>query len=446
MSTRSILGAAVLAAAVGMTAPARADDDLRAMIRAEVESALATQKADKKDEKKDDNVFKVFWKNGLNLETADKNVKLKIGGRIMFDAAFYSDDDYNRATGVNLHDGVEFRRVRLYNSGQIGKHVKFKTQMDFADAPDEFSLKDVYIDFVDLRECLGCGAPDIQVGHFKVPWSLEEQTSSKYTTFLERSLANAFSPARLSGLMLHDALLGDQLTYGVGVFANGTEDGEDGDFHEDGYSLAARVTWTPWKDCDCECRLWHVGASFLRKEDIQELRYRSRAETHVTSHRPVDTGTFDAEGATHVGLETALVLGPWSIQGEYIRAYVDSVAAGDPEYSGWYVETSYWLTGECRAYKDAAFDRVKPCEDFWGEACSGPGAWQLAARVSSIDLNDPGAPGGEMMTYTLGVNWHLNANTRIMLNAVYADVDATRGAVPVNESFLAFQMRFQIDW
>ncbi len=446
MHSKRILGAAVLAVAFACSTPARAEDDLREMIRAEIAAALAAQEPAKQEESKDDGAFKVTWKNGLRLETKDKTVQLRFGGRVHFDAAFYSDDDYEAATGNDLHDGVEFRRLRLFNDGRIGEHVGFKFQVDWAGATDSFSIKDAYVDFMNLKECWGCPFPDVRVGHFKAPFSLEELTSSNYITFMERSLANTFAPARLSGLMVHDSLLGGQLNYGIGIFNNGTADGELGDWEEDGFSYAARVAWTPWFDCECECRRWHVAASVWRQEDLSTLRYRQRPESHVTSHRPVDTTSFDAEAATTFGLETALVYGPWSVQGEYMIVQVDSVAAGDPEFTGWYGQVSYWLTGECNVYKEGAFDRVSPCCDFLDDECSCKGGWQIAARVSNIDLNDGNFPGGQMTCYTLGLNWHLNPNARVMLNAILADVDSTTGNQPVDESFFAFQVRFQVNW
>ncbi|MDJ0521988.1 MAG: hypothetical protein QNJ90_07920, partial [Planctomycetota bacterium] len=66
-----------LVLAVAVAAPAQADDDLRATIRDEIS---------KWSEANDDNTFKVHWKNGLRLDS--KNVKMKIGGRIMIDHWF----------------------------------------------------------------------------------------------------------------------------------------------------------------------------------------------------------------------------------------------------------------------------------------------------------------------------------------------------------------------
>ena len=82
-----------------------------------------------------DNDIKVTWKDSLRLETADGNNKLRIGGRIHWDNAFSSDDDY-------MSDGDTFRRARLYVSGQIQERYDFKMQYDFAGGDADF--KDVY--------------------------------------------------------------------------------------------------------------------------------------------------------------------------------------------------------------------------------------------------------------------------------------------------------------
>ena len=457
--------ALAVCALVGWAPTAHADDDFRAIVREEIKAYMdaqrakdAEKKAEKKDEKKDDSTFKVYWKNGLRLDTKDKSVKLKIGGRIMFDGWAYSDNDYEDVTGVELLDGVEFRRLRLYNAGQIGKHVKFKAQIDFASAgstgdSNEISIKDAYIDLVNLKDCFGCGFPNIRFGHFKAPFSLEELTSSKYITFMERALPNAFAPGRLSGVMLHESWLGDQLNVGIGAFVEDTGDGEDGRWEQDGWGLAARVAWTPWYDCDCKCNRWQIGASAWSRHDLEddELRYRARPESHVTGYRPADTRTITGvDSALHWGVETVFTYGPWSIQAEYIVANLDAPTQNDPSFSGWYAYVSYWLTGECRPLKKSTLGRVSPCCDWLDEECCCKGGWEIAARVSTIDLTDANVDGGEFMDYTLGINWHLNPNARVMWNVVFTDVDRGREAngraIAIGESFLAFGMRVQVDW
>ncbi len=65
-------------------------------------------------------------------------------------------------------------------------------QYDFAGGDADF--KDVY---VGLKKLPGVGT--LKVGHFKEAFGLEELTSSKYITFIERSLpTEAFAPSRFN--------------------------------------------------------------------------------------------------------------------------------------------------------------------------------------------------------------------------------------------------------
>ena len=138
------------------------------------------------------------WKNGLRFETGDGKFKFKLGGRIMNDWGWFDEDnDILRNIGDQV-DGTEFRRARLYIAGEIYNNIGFKAQYDFASSgrPD---FKDVYLE---LKKIPVLG--NFKVGHFKEPYSLENLTSSKYITFMERSLNNAFSPSRNTGFMLHN--------------------------------------------------------------------------------------------------------------------------------------------------------------------------------------------------------------------------------------------------
>ena len=69
----------------------------------------------------------------------------------------------------------------------------------------------------------------------------------------------------------------------------------------------------------------------------------------------------------------------------------------------------------------APWSRQKP-SDAWDKD-GGSGAWEIAARFSSIDLTDGMVSGGEQDNITLALNWYPNPATRWMLNFVRADVD-----------------------
>ncbi len=374
------------------------------------------------------------WKNGLRWESEDKSVQLKAGGRIYNDWTFFvSEDDSLVAAVGDLEDGSEFRASRLYMAGKIHNKLEFKAEYDFAGGDADF--KDVYIGLLDVPV-----VGNIRAGHFKEPVSLENLTSSKYITFMERSLTTVFAPSRNNGIMIHDTF-GDKIgTYAVGIFRDVDDYGDGTDPEDSSYSYTGRVTAAPVYE-DGGAQVVHVGASIsIRNPNEDMIRYRARPEIH-NGPRFVDTGDLSADQVTVVGGELALVQGPFSLQGEYAQAFVDSaVGSADPDFPSFYVAASFFLTGESRAYdqKKGAFGRVTPNSDYIA-AEPGSGAVELAARWSYLDLDDSAIMGGELQDVTAGINWYLHPNARIMLNYVFADED-TAGEAHI------LQNRFQVDF
>ena len=87
--------------------------------------------------------FNTYWKNGINIESSDDAFKLKLGGRIQYDmASFWEDEGIKDSIGTSV-DGIEFRRVRLYSSGQIYHNIKYKLQFDFV--AGDVKLNDAYV-------------------------------------------------------------------------------------------------------------------------------------------------------------------------------------------------------------------------------------------------------------------------------------------------------------
>lgn len=380
----------------------------------------------------DPTALDVYWKDGLRMDTCDKRFRFKLGGRVLWDATLWNaNSEIETAVGDDLRNGTEFRAARLYFSGQIYDNVIFKAEYDFAN-DEGTDFKDVYVGVQDLL----VDGSEILLGNAKVPFGLEQLTSSRYTTFMERSLPDVFANAREAGAHVSIPWLDDRLTTAASI----TQSPDDDQYTHAGndFNVGVRIAGTPYYGA--EDRLIHLGAAYGYQEyEDDEARYRQRPEVH-NSPRFVDTDVFAAQRANTLGIEAAAVAGPFSLQGEYNRAFVDSSAAGDPELSGFYVFGSWFLTGEHRAYKlgDAAFDRIDVKRNFLSGG-NGPGAWELAARYSWLDLDDAEARGGELRDVTAGVNWYLNPNTRLMFNYVYADLDGVSDTD-------AFQIRTQIDF
>lgn len=364
--------------------------------------------------------FNSIWNNGFKTTSSDGDFKLKFGGRIMFDYAFWN-------TNINGTDesfyGSEFRRVRLFNSGQVYKNVKYKVQFDFDG--DGASFKDVYMEITKVPF-----VGNVKVGHFKEPFRLEALTSSKYMTFMERGLPIAFSPERNVGLMLHNSYMDNKLSIQAGIFQNGLSDEEQ----NGNRNITSRISYLPINNND---QLLHLGIGFSsRKNSDNTYSVSTRPENHM-GNKLISASIENVEQTNLIGTEMAWVMGPLSVQGEYIMNTVD--ADETYNFTSYYGQISYFLTGEKRKYKNslAGFDRVSPGKNLGND---GMGALELAARYSSMDLSE--ANGGILNDITLGLNWYLNPSTRIMFNYVMGVADVN--SEDINENTL--QMRMQIDF
>ncbi len=400
--------------------------------------------------------MRVYWKDGVRMETEDGRFKLRLGGRIHQDWAWFKQDTSIARAFGNSQDGTEFRRARLYLSGLLYDAVSFKAEYDFADGDSD--LKDVYMALSDVPV-----VGHIRVGHFKEPFGLDELISDNSITFLERPLLSSFVPSRNTGVMLRNQVLQQRMTWAAGVFrttddyGNGSDDGD--------YSVTARVTGLPWYAAEGQ-RLLHLGAAYSHRPRNGAMRLRARPEAHLSEFRYVDTGLFESEDVDLIGLEAALKWGAFSLQGEYVRAGVDSVRRTTftnfslrdgvhSEFDGYYMAASYLLSGEERPYDrgKGVFGRIRPAQNFSLKEGGGWGAWEVALRYSHLDLSDGYLRGGREANWTAGLNWYLNSHSRVMLNY-------TRGAITRDGPSLSgrwrgrgfegdvhiLQTRFQVDF
>ncbi len=143
-----------------------------------------------------------------------------------------------------------------------------------------------------------------------------------------------------------------------------------------------------------------------------------------------------------------MVTGPLSFQGEYYHLFNKSKVFGDPNFWGFYLYGSYFLTGEHRNYgeRSGTFFRLQPKQNFRPRQ-GGWGALEVGARVSFIDMNDGAIKGGKEANFTAGLNWYFTKNTRLMFNYVRAYVKDRR-TPPAVDSGRAhiFQARFQTEF
>ncbi|RMD53539.1 MAG: hypothetical protein D6828_05060 [Nitrospirae bacterium] len=425
------------------------------------------------------NTFRVYWKDHLTFETPNKEFKLKIVGRIQNDWTWQSanqsfEDAFRKGFGDEkaFEDGTEFRRTWFGIDGAIYEKIIFHGEWDFTDGDTDFI--DVYMGIKDVPY-LG----HIMIGHFWEPFSLEDMTPNIYITFMERShVATAFAPDRNTGIKFYNTLLNDRIHWSFGVFRNtnsfgDSSNGKNSSTSDDGeYDITARITGLPWYEEDGR-KLLHLGLAVSRRSPHEDQkRYSDRPPVHQTTTF-VDTGTKDKNGLDVfydkiylLGTEAALVYGPLSIQSEWAIAMNDRTGKGkvnftsddDVDFTSWYIYASYFLTGEHREYNKSTgtFGGITPRDNFYDKKTGyGLGAWEAAIRYADIDLDDSGIKGGELDDITLGLNWYLNKNTRLMLNYVTADLDRKITYIDPdravqrrfkNGDYHAFMMRFQLFW
>jgi len=363
----------------------------------------------------------ICWNHGLRIFSTDERlIDMFIGGRVQYDFALFDPDDTLQPLFEGL-PGHELRRASINFSGTIGKRLEFELQPDFGSLDNE--TRDMWLGFR--------GIPffgTVRLGRQKEPISLNEHTSSNDVTFMERSLGSAFTSNRTTGITASNHYFKHWRAY-WGVFWSSGSDTVN-------YSIrltTSRFAWSPE-------HFLHLGFGYARRQNTQDsTEIKSRPESHLAPFL-VDTGEFDSSSNDLFVPEVAWVRGPLSLQGEYFIEPINASDYGNPIFQSGYAQVSYFLTGEHRNYssEDGHFLAINPKRNFIGRGfAEGPGAWEVAARVSTLDLNSGTIRGGKLTDLTAGLNWYLNRYVRVSWNYVHADVESTGSAN-------IFMMRLQL--
>lgn len=376
----------------------------------------------------DPNEVKIKMDKGLKIESADGKYSFQPFGRVHVDATNFIDDKSDQPNGAN------FRRARLGFKGDIGEDLNYKAEVDFAG--DATNLKETYIAYT------GFEPADLWIGNFKPPVGLEQNTSSNYMEFIEQApVTNAFTRDEILGIAAKGG--GENWSLAAGVF---NEDASVNSADDESVSFDAKGTVDLLQNSPNVLH-FGLGGSYRSPNSTSESVSLS-AKPAGTGRNLISTGGIDdVDSVTVLGAEAAAVFGPFSAQGEYMRYSAEQSSGADPEFDGWYAQASYFLTGETRPYKGNVgnFDRVKPKSPF-SLKNGGWGAWEVLARIDNLDLNDAssGVEGGEMTDITLGLNWYLRDNARLMFN--YVDVDTDENAVEADDDPKVMTVRAQWDF
>ena len=363
------------------------------------------------------------WKGAPQLEDKKSGWSFKPFGRLQYDVGHVG-----RPSGVSdrgLGFASELRRGRLGAEGTIPGGFGYKIELEFADS--EVEVTDATLSY-EASKSFG-----LTLGQHNNFQSLEEVTSSRFLSFMERAaFTDAFGFERRVGLSARFAE-GDFIA-NAGLFTDNIEDlsnAQDavglGDENE-AVSVDARLVYAP-KLGNTQL---HLGGSAHHRDNGgtaergPATRFRQRPFIHTSNTRFLATPGLRVETETNYGLEAAIINGPFHAAGEVHWLQADTLVPGrSPTFFGGYAEVGYSFTGEARGYKGGRWDRTKVLKPV-GEG--GFGALQLNLRFDHLDLNDDAIIGGKQNGYQASLLWIPQDHVRFYLN--YGRMEYEDAALP----------------
>ena len=246
---------------------------------------------------------------GIKVKSSKGN-EFKIGGRLMYDY-----DSYDEFWDGEDAEENEIRRSRITLSGKSGKNwsYKFTTNIDHEDS--EANVDTGYLKYSSKPMYA-------MLGKYKRPGMLEERTSSKWISTIERSIINELSGAVIGkpdfgGFSVGFATKGDMPMSGaIGIYDDEVEEDDGGDV----YGVGARFSIMPKLGDDS---FIHAGASFYTVDyKGNNHRMRTRMGVHTTG-RPFNSDSHESDDVDQFGVELAYVNGPFSLQGEFMNVESD---------------------------------------------------------------------------------------------------------------------------
>jgi phosphate-selective porin OprO/OprP len=417
--------------------------------------------------------------------TADGRFTANVRAIVMFDAAKYYQKSNlpSNVVGRDLNDGTNFRRARFGIDGKLFKDFDYALIYEFGGSGGEDAghIQEAWVQYTALKPWR------IRLGAFEPNIGLAAAVSTSQMPIMERP-----GPAEIA----RNVAAGDSRSAlqfaGNGIFGEGdsgiasrwflstaitgntvgtinSTGGATAQPADEQQAWIGRLALAPFSSTDWQAHfgvnaqyVFHPNDAGIGTNPRYALQLRDRPELRVDATRLIDTGAIDARHITVLGAEAGLTAQNFLIEGEYFHFDIDrrvtaaQTTFSNPKFNGWYVQGAWVLTGENRPYNpaEARFDAPKMNYNF----NPGAGTWgavELVARYSDMDLNfhsgGAGAVqladairGGEQKISTVGVNWYLNPDMRLMLDYQHVDVNRLNATgAQIGQTYNALAARAQ---
>jgi phosphate-selective porin OprO/OprP len=378
------------------------------------------------------------------------SIRFGKGTHLEFRARFSADMTDSEAVTADSQEtsSIDLGKKRIGVSGEIRNAFGFQIEAELTGTEPWRDVYGEYRQYAIAR---------VRAGQFKIPFSLDENTSASNLDFLYRSLAAThLAPGRDRGVMIHGRVLKKVVGYEAGVFDHDGRNARTNNLAKvsGGQTTAGRLTFEPLRNVKDAPGELSLGVA-INRSDVSEGIAGLRGQT-VLNQNFFSSSNYIVNGPRRrVGLEMLFRPGPASIKSEWMRVETERFGESveDTDLSpligqGWYLSGTYVVTGE---KSGAANLPKKPL--FRG----GFGAVEVGARVESLEFKSgasgevgsrgPRADvilGNRDKVTTVGVNWYINRFLKIQANFITETLDdPAQGPLPSKASVKTSAIRVQ---
>jgi phosphate-selective porin OprO and OprP len=362
--------------------------------------------------------------DGFVLSSADTNFVLRLRGLLQVDSrTFFGDNPWSQG-----NDGFLVRRARPIMEGTVYRDFDFALIPDFAG-----SSAQIFDANLNYRY-----RPELQLltGKFRGPVGLEQlMPTDVYGLFNERSMVSDLVPARNIGMQLWGEVATGAVSYAAGIFT-ASSDGRNPTTagFSDAYELGGRVFLQPFKPTSLTALRgfgFGLGGSYSEiSSNAAGLPsttggtlpgYFTAGQQQFFAYNPL-VGPVVADGAHwRLSPQSYWCYGPFGVLGEYILSdqkvlNAATLRRATLDHRAWQVSGQWVLTGE-----NASFTGITPRRKF-DPRTGGWGAWQLVGRLGALEIDptsfqgfsNPAASARSATAWSVGINWWLNKNLRVL--------------------------------
>ncbi len=384
--------------------------------------------------------------SGFVLRSADTNFVLRLRGLVQTDTrTFFGDHPLSEG-----NDGFFLRRARLGVEGTLWGDFDYQLVTEFA-GPNNVQVLDANVAYRYRPELR------FRIGKFKSPVGHEQLLSVHHLFFNERSPVTGLVPVRNPGAQVEGESLAGRLSWAAGVYSP-SGDGDNGGFgeHGDDLEFGGRLAVQPFKrsgNAWLENLAIGVGGTFTQvssnlaglPNNVGGTRpgYTTSAGQQLFAYNS-PSGLTVADGPHwRVSPHLTYLKGPFGLLGEYILTRqgvlnATTLRTAELDHSAWQIAAQWVLTGE-----DATFQYLNPSRPFRPQDGNW-GAWQLVGRFGQFDLDpdtfpafaNPATSARSATTWSVGINWWLNRNLRVLTSFSRTTFDGGGQINPVDPATL----------